>query len=341
MARSRPDPRSASRPSHDAAPPPIFWCDVTTLRRQYRRGQRVRRCLSAGLGTVLVGLVVGAAVLLFARGEGGQVEEVQTSPVAATSSEAAVPAWFAALTGELGVTLEPYLMHSPGRVAVAVYFPESGQQYTWWGEERFPAHSTIKLALLGGALYRAHQAGRFLTDEERARLQPMVTWSDNDATDALYQGLGPYTLQAYLDHLHLTDISLRTDGQWGHSLVSAAALARLMDAIATCAGLSQADCAYANALLTQVVPQDFWGIPTALPDGIVVGFKNGWYPDEDNGVWRVHSVANIQAEQRLVLAVLTEYPITLGYRYGVTMTETVAALVWQAITYVRWPQGAE
>src|SRR5581483_11463951 len=72
-----------------------------------------------------------------------------------------------------------------------------------------------------------------------------------------------------------------------------------------------------------------WGVADAVHQS-TPAVKNGWYPDIDEGVWRVHCagvVDDAPHPNRWVVVVTTRYPSALGQDYGQETCSNVAARV--------------
>jgi hypothetical protein len=138
---------------------------------------------------------------------------------------------------------------------------------------------------------RAEAQGRYVDEWELSLMWPMITYSDNDATDALWSDLGGEPgVAACLDALGVTGITPYDGPYWGTSTASATGMAALMARLAFGEIVSPVHRAAALALLVSVVPEQRWGVPAGADEsGLeIVGVKDGWYPDDAG--WRVNSV---------------------------------------------------
>src|SRR5687768_6315935 len=66
------------------------------------------------------------------------------------------------------------------RVTAAVYDTRTGCDYRLHNELRLTTASVIKAGVMGAVLLKAQDAGRGLTDWERARIRPMIELSHNN-----------------------------------------------------------------------------------------------------------------------------------------------------------------
>ncbi len=88
--------------------------------------------------------------------------------------------------------------------------------------------------------------------------------------------------------------------------------------------------AHRDALLRemrQVVPTQRWGIGDAVHHSNPA-VKNGWYPDTDAPLWRVHCTGVVDDgphPSRWIIVVTTRYPANLGQTYGQETCSGIAA----------------
>ena len=88
--------------------------------------------------------------------------------------------------------------------------------------------------------------------------------------------------------------------------------------------------AHRDALLAemrQVVPAQRWGVGDAVHHSNPA-VKNGWYPDVDEQVWRVHCTGVVDDgphPNRWIIVVTTRYSSDLGMEYGQETCSNVAS----------------
>lgn len=219
-----------------------------------------------------------------------------------------------------------------GIAAVAVFDMQQRALYLRNENTALRSASIIKVPVMLWTLERARRAGRAPTADERKLMDAMVRFSDNAATSVLLsRGGGAITLQRYLDSLGLK--ATRIDGEsWGFSTTTASDMATLMVRLHLKQILTPALCDLALGLMRNVTPEQRWGISAGLPPGAAVALKNGWYPEDDGSIWRVHSIGSVAADGKsYALAVLTAYPQTLGMDYGQLTIAGVAERVAKAL----------
>jgi hypothetical protein len=158
----------------------------------------------------------------------------------------------------------------------------------------FRSASVTKAMLLVAVLRRA--AERPLSTHERELLQPMITKSDNDAADEVYETVGDLGLQAVAEAAQMR--SLQPVGALYETRITAADQARLFFRIDRL--VPKRHRAYARRLLHGIAAPQWWGIATvARARHFTVFFKSGWREEIE------HQVALLERfGRRVSLAVL-------------------------------------
>jgi hypothetical protein len=194
--------------------------------------------------------------------------------------------------------------------------------------------SVIKVVVMTCVMARAEGQGRLVNEWELSLMWPMITYSDNDATDVLWSDLGGGPgVASCLDALGVSGITPYQGPYWGTSTASAGGMASLVARLTFGEIVNPVHRAVALALMTSVVPEQRWGIPAGADDSgqEIVGVKDGWYPDDDG--WRVNSVGFITPLQPgaepYAIAVMTNYQST--QEYGIETIEGLALPVYQAL----------
>jgi hypothetical protein len=222
---------------------------------------------------------------------------------------------------------------APAR-GIAVITADGGLVYAENADEELETASVIKVVVMTCTMRRAEQEGRLVSEWELTMMWPMITWSDNDATDALWYDLGGGpAIAACLDDLGADGITPYMGDYWGTSTASARGIATLMGRIAFGEAVNETHRAVALAMLTSVVPDQRWGVPAGA-DGSgneIVGVKDGWYPDDAG--WRVNSVGFISPlsadQEPYAIAVMTNYQTSM--EYGIETIEGLALPVYEAL----------
>ena len=150
-------------------------------------------------------------------------------------------------------------------------------------DRQFSSASVSKALLLAAELRRLESEGLPLDDETKALLEPMITYSDNRAADAIYARVGDEGLEEVAERAGMNDFD-PTPGFWGGDRITAADMARFFYRLDR--NLPGPHRAYAKRLLARITPVERWGIPEAVGHGWSIWFKGGWRPpggEENSG----------------------------------------------------------
>jgi beta-lactamase class A len=168
----------------------------------------------------------------------------------------------------------------------------------------FPTASTGKLIIATGVL-EAVAAGTLTYAEVESDLTLMITQSDNNAADRLFDLVGRNdAVMSIATRYGLA--STTTGGAWGTILTTSSDQANLLNQVVgvQASDLPEAQRVMLRSLLTQVNSQQDWGAGSVTIADWKVAVKNGWYlsvpgdrPPE--GLWRVNTLGYVwdQANQ--------------------------------------------
>jgi beta-lactamase family protein len=174
-------------------------------------------------------------------------------------------------------------------------------------DREFSSASLSKALLLAAELRRLDRDDLPLDSETKELLEPMVTYSDNRAADAVYAQVGDEGLEEVAGRAGMRDFEA-TPGFWGGDRITAADMARFFYGLE--ANLPGPHRAYAKGLLARIAPVERWGIPRAVGHGWSVWFKGGWRPagGEHTSGAVTHQAALLvhRGGERLALAVLSD-----------------------------------
>jgi beta-lactamase class A len=256
------------------------------------RSWRIREALTALIALAALSTLVLATVADADRGEGERrahgiwPRAVYPPPAAVRRAQG-----FAAARGD---------------VSFAVFDPSLGLRGFDY-DRQFSSASVSKVLLLAAELRRLHRDGLPLDDATKDLLDPMITYSDNRAADAVYAQVGDEGLEEVAHRAGMRDF-VPTPGFWGGDQITAADMARFFYRLD--ANLPGPHRAYAKRLLAGIAPVERWGIPEALRGGWSIWFKGGWRPPggEHNSGAVTHQAALLvhRRGERLALAVLTD-----------------------------------
>jgi beta-lactamase class A len=198
-------------------------------------------------------------------------------------------------------------------------------RYHQWQE--FHSASVIKVITLCALLYEL-QGEQNLSPYQDVLAQAMITESDNDAQDALWNEVGMDALQRFLTAARMDHTQLGQDDYWGLTEVNAHDELRLLHLLINPNPvLDAASRRYALGLMADVVPDQRWGVPAGAPPDVTVHLKNGWLPDPD--LWDVNSIGDFtRHDADYSIAILTRNDPDMAY--GVAVVESVARLINRA-----------
>jgi beta-lactamase family protein len=132
--------------------------------------------------------------------------------------------------------------------------------------------SVVKAMLMVAYLNQPSVGGRALNGHDRQLLAPMITESDNDDAQIVFDTVGQGALRAVAHRVGMTRFA--TSPIWGETEVTAADQTRFFLHIDSF--IPARHRAYAMSLLAGVVPSQRWGIGEVAPKGWKLYFKGGW-----------------------------------------------------------------
>lgn len=224
---------------------------------------------------------------------------------------------------------------SGGAVTLAIALPGQGIVYAANSDTRLPLASVAKLLIMLTLLDQTMTPPRDLSDNERVLLNAMITASDNDAADELWDEIGGGAgVRSFLSRADIMGVTLSPDDDWGDTAASGETFAVLLARLVTGDLLDPPRRTLALDLMSHVIPDQHWGV-TALAGDLVsgdvtVGIKNGWYPDDDG--WRVTSAGVVvpgAGGQPYTIAVFTGGQPDLDS--GIAIIEAISRVIATAL----------
>jgi Beta-lactamase enzyme family len=193
-----------------------------------------------------------------------------------------------------------------GQVSFAVV-DTKGRMRTRQGGRLYASASVVKAMLLVAELRRLRQQALSLDPATEDLLEAMITYSDNDAADAIYGRVGDPGLVAVARSAHMRRFTVA--GYWGNAQVTAADLAHFFSRLRRL--LPRPYRRTGLRLLASVVPEQRWGLPRAARGAWTVYFKGGWRTTDSGEL--VHQAGWLRdGDRELTIAVLTDaQPSTL------------------------------
>lgn len=212
-------------------------------------------------------------------------------------------------------------------IGVDVYDVTHDRTYIYNQDTPFTLASSAKVYILCAYLDRLEKLQRPPTTTERAQMYAMITQSDNNAAQWLYDRLGGGSgQQRYLQGLGITGYEPRGIS-WGWARLSPAGMVRILTMLHTGRILTPADRAYALGLLGHVAVGR-WGVGDTAPRGAQVFMKDGWVTGPD-GRWAQNSsgIVVVGDETYIISVYIQQLP-----RYDWSRVQHVCAAVAHALT---------
>ncbi|HKH23537.1 MAG TPA: serine hydrolase [Solirubrobacterales bacterium] len=189
-------------------------------------------------------------------------------------------------------------------------------------DRAYSSASVSKALLLAAELRRLERDHEPLDGATKALLEPMITYSDNRAAEAIYARVGDAGLEEVAARAGMRSFQA-VPGFWGGDKVTAADLARFFYRLD--ANLPRRYRRYGKSLLARIAPVERWGIPQETGRGWSIWFKGGWRPagQEQTSGPVTHQAALLvhRSGERVALAVLTAEAPGAG---GIALVEEIA-----------------
>ncbi len=271
-----------------AVPPRLH--DAPVLRTRNNAAVLPRRfrswCLTAA--------IVASAALLVMTGHAGAT---------ATKSQCLVPGtgkpldelWHPHMLAAIG-----YTDTRTGDIAFAVRTSDGGF-YSYRPDHDEWSASVVKAMLMVAYLDEPWVRGRALTAHDESVLGPMITESDNDDAQIVFDTVGQGALRALAGRVGMRHFA--TSPIWGETEITAADQTRFFLHIDST--VVPRHRAYAMSLLAGIVPSERWGIGEVAPRGWKLYFKGGW--GYGTGLLDHQVALLVRGCARVSIAVLTMY----------------------------------
>lgn len=234
------------------------------------------------------------------------------------------------------------LENRASQTSVVLYDRTTHTSCTYRADKHYDSASTVKPIVLGALLL---EEGVPLSEDEQDLARQMIVSSDNDATYALWDSLGPESIQHFLDKAGMKNTILDEAGYMGLTQVTARDQAKLLQLLTAKDNsvLNAEERAYILGLMRDVEEDQRWGTPAGAPSDAAVQVKNGWLQRShaklrnpwDRGDWKVNSMGAFTGHAYdYGLVVLTENNRVpedespeAGWDYGMATVEGVAKAI--------------
>ncbi len=276
IAIMTPEQFSATSPLGDGRPLPLLLMVLARTTSASRRSP-------SGRLRMLAVTPIAAALLLTACAAG---QTIRTT--AYTATQVAPPDLGINVSNlmrtALPAALNAYINAKGGNASVEVVDQVTGATVAVNADRTFQTASIVKFDILATRLYQTQKTGTTLSSGQKALAKLMITQSDNKAASALYaadSGASGVTSANNVFGLKETE----PNSSWGRTHTTASDQIRLLTAVfGPNSALSEDNRNYMMSLMSQVEPDQAWGITAAkTPAATGVYVKNGWVEMDDYG----------------------------------------------------------
>jgi Beta-lactamase enzyme family len=223
-----------------------------------------------------------------------------------------------------------YTAKRTGDVAFAVRTSD-GRFYGYRPDHDEWSASVVKAMLMVSYLDEPWVRGRALTAREKSIVGPMITESDNDDAQMIFDTVGQGALRALANSVGMTHFA--TSPIWGETEITARDQTEFFLHIDSY--VAPRHRAYAMSLLAGIVPSERWGIGEVAPKGWKLYFKGGW--GYGTGLLDHQVALLVRGCARVSIAVLTMYDGS--HAYGKTTLKGIFERLLRGLPEHPWTRG--
>lgn len=252
-------------------------------------------------------------------------------PVPMTPSATPVPTPNKLDSKRLAKDISRYLRGRP--LSMTVRDLTTGQTFRYRPTARFVTASVAKVDIVMTLLLQAQKDERKLSSTERELASQAIRYSDNHATDRLWERIGGASAVASANRKFGLKDTRTVDGKcldlycWGITDTTTVEQVRLLDRLVDDGSpLTPENRDYLLGLMGKVVKEQAWGVSAAARKGDEVALKNGWQRRLAHGkLWAINSVGRVRADGHdLLIAVLSDHHSDTGA--GIAVVERVVEM---------------
>ncbi|HEX3492053.1 MAG TPA: serine hydrolase [Streptosporangiaceae bacterium] len=206
---------------------------------------------------------------------------------ATTSGQICVSKGHPHLAARLSDKIRAAIQGRQGAIGLAAADSRLGLTCAFNSSTHFHAASVIKATIISALLLKKGGVGH-LSASDRALAWRMITESDNDAANALWNETGRQGLEHFLNRARMTHTVLDYQ-HWGLSGLTAHDELTLLKLLSDRGRvLSAPSRRYVLYLMAHVEQGQRWGVTEGAPAKVTVHVKNGWLPDPS--LWEINSI---------------------------------------------------
>jgi beta-lactamase class A len=223
--------------------------------------------------------------------------------------------------------LRTWLHERTGNITAAVYNVKTHRTYFYRPGVEEQTASIVKVEILATLLHQEQDEHESLGEQQREVAQGMIEASDNDDATELWDGEGgAAAVQEFDDSIGMTQTT--PNAAWGLTTTTPRDQLKLLrHVLLPNRTLDAASRDYAEDLMQNVIPFDYWGVSGGVGSHATVALKNGWLPLPAG--WQVNSIGSVKGSGRnYLIAVMTDQDPT--EQYGIATIERISATTWRA-----------
>lgn len=256
---------------------------------------------------------------------------------AATAPVCTGPQASAARAATLSADIARALRGRAGSIAIRVEDQWSWVECRYNEGSRFHSASVVKVTILAALLRRHQENHTSMTSWEYGQAQQMIEDSNNTAATNLWNDVGRWWFQHFLNVASMSETIPGPGGYWGLTQITARDELQQLRLLAVANNvLSNSSRSYELGLMSHVTSSQRWGTPYGAPSGLTVNVKNGWLPDPS--LWVINSLGAFQGHGRnYMITVLTSGNSSMTY--GVNTVQSISWWVHHDLNAGRTPAG--
>ena len=237
---------------------------------------------------------------------------IATARTATATADAAAPCLVPGVGKPLDQVWRPHMLAAIGytdtRTGDVAFAVRTGDRFYGYRPDHVEwSASVVKAMLMVAYLDEPSVRARALTTRDTDVLTPMITESDNDAAQEVFDTVGQGALRALAARVGMSHFA--TSPIWGETQITAADQTRFFLHIDSYIVARHRP--YAMSLLAGIVPSQRWGIGEVAPKGWKLYFKGGW--GYSTGLLDHQVVLLVRGCARISIAVLTMHDGSHAY----------------------------